>query len=84
MKKDITIERPTSTRQVNKHLKHLGDVKLIKGEGYYYIYSDDEEMSLKIAGLYTSSIHVHKLNQQTIARWVEDVESLFTSDMNNR
>lgn len=61
--------------KVNKaiHAK-FPEIKLIRGEGYYYIYSDNEALSLKIAGLFTSSIPVYSIKHASIEKLVEMVE----------
>jgi hypothetical protein len=51
-------------------------IMLVKGEGYFYIASNDDEMGLKIAGLYTSSIPVYSINQLSIEKWVAEVDQL--------
>ena len=67
--------------QVNRAIgEKFPDVFLAKGEGYFYIASDNEEMGLRIAGLYTTSIPVYKLNEQTIEGWVRDVELLLNQE----
>ncbi len=58
--------------------KHFPNVCLTRGEGYYYIYSDDKETALKIASLYSSGIYgVSRLNQLTIEQWVNEIKYLF-------
>lgn len=49
-------------------------VKLAKGKGYFYVYSDEADMGLKLAGLYTTSIDVDKINLMSLDRWVSEVE----------
>lgn len=74
--------KPRTIAEVNKAIQQkFPDVILVKGHKYFYISSDNEEMGLKIAGLYTTSISVFSLGQQTIEKWVQDVEHLL-SDKN--
>lgn len=47
------------------------------GSTYFYIYSDDDELGLKIAGLYASSIYVSRIDIMTIEQWIEAVNLLF-------
>ena len=69
--------KPRTLAEVNKAIqKKYPKVILVKGRGYFYISSNDNEMALKIARLYTTSIPVCKLSQLTIEQWVNDVESL--------
>lgn len=44
------------------------------GANYFYVYSDNEAMSIKLAGLYSKSILVDKITQMTVEEWVEAVE----------
>lgn len=64
-------------KTVNKAIEaKFPKVRLEKGKGYFYIYSDDDEMALKIAGLHTTSIYCYQISQQSVERWVGDVEIL--------
>jgi len=68
---------------LNKELeKHFPHVRLARGEGYYYIYSDNEETGLRIAGLYSSGIYVNQLKHLTIEQWIQEVRDLFDEDKN--
>lgn len=60
--------------KVNKAInaKYPG-VQLTKGEGYFYLYSDDKEIGLKICGLYTSSIGVFAINHLNLEQWLMHV-----------
>lgn len=83
------VEKAQSLAQVNKelHKKHP-KIDIVKGKGYYYIASDDEEMGLKLAGLYTTSIPVFSITQQTVDQWLADVDLLLkdenSGDMNEK
>ena len=70
--------RARTLDQVNRAISKQIDprVTLVKGAGYFYIHSDDDEMGNKIAGLYTSSIPVCHLNHQTVQTWVNDVRDI--------
>ena len=62
-------------KQVNNSIqKEIGNFTLVKGEGYFYIYSEDYELDLKLKSLYTTSIYVCHLNHQSIKDWLEDVK----------
>jgi hypothetical protein len=68
---------------INQELeKHFPHVRLARGEGYFYIYSDDKETGLKIAGLYASSIYVNQLKHLTLEQWIEAVRELFDEEKN--
>lgn len=66
-----------SLAQVNAAIQKVyPNIILVKGHDYFYITSDDEKMSLFIAGLYTSSIWVARIGQQAVETWVDDVKRL--------
>ena len=67
----------TSLKRLNQKIdKIYPGVFLVKGDGYFYVASDDEKMALKIAGLYQSGIYVCHLTHQSEERWIEDVKRL--------
>ena len=49
-------------------------VQLAKGEGNFYIYSDNKELDLKIGMLYQCSIPVYGINQLSLQQWIESVD----------
>lgn len=51
----------------------LEKVQLEKGKGYFYIWSDDEETALMIAGIYDNSIMVNSFNQLNIKQWINEI-----------
>lgn len=70
-------KKAVSLRQVNKALKEVHpNIELIKGEGYFYISSDDDKTALMLAGLHTTSIPVYSITQQTTQQWINDVTNL--------
>lgn len=58
-------------KELKKKLSRLGlnDIRLIKGQGYFYIISD--ERTLK-----ESSIYLNSFNHQSIDEWVNDIIQL--------
>ena len=54
----------------------LEKVLLIKGNGYYWITSDDDETYDAIQDAEEQTIYVNSFNQQTPEQWVEDVKYL--------
>ena len=54
----------------------LEKVLLIKGNGYYYITSDDDDTYDAINSVMDQSIYVNSFNQQTPEQWVEDIKLL--------
>ena len=64
-------------KQLNKIIQEqIGDILLIKGKGYFYVTSEDEEIGLRLAGLDSTSIYVCHLNQQTVSQWIDDVRQI--------
>lgn len=62
---------------VNKAISELHPyIFLQKGNGYYYVASDDYETSMFLAGLFTTSIYVNKLNAYTLEYWIKEVKSI--------
>mgnify|MGYP003660978157 FL=1 len=67
--------RARTLSQVNREIqKEIGNVYLCKGEGYFYVSSNDEKIGSSLSSLYTTSIYVCHLNQQTVSEWVKDVK----------
>lgn len=67
-----------TNKAFRKAMKEAGleRVQLEKGEGYFYIWSDDEETALKIAGLYDNMIMVNSFNQLPIVVWIHEIKEL--------
>lgn len=65
-------------RKLKEALKEEGleNINLEKGNGYFWIWSDDEEMNLKITSLYSNSILVNSFKNQSIENWVKDIKEL--------
>jgi hypothetical protein len=61
--------------KVNKYIQQkYPEIELVKGKGYFYVYSKNDAIGLKLAGLFTTTIAVYSLNECTIERWLELVE----------
>ena len=54
-------------KKVNKALAQLGDIKLIKGEGYYYFIGDDVSMGAE-------GVCVNTLNCLEIEGWINEAK----------
>lgn len=66
--------------QVNKAIKkQIGNVCLQKGKGYFYVSSENYDISLKLASLYSTSIYVCHLNQQSLEDWIKDVRDIVSN-----
>lgn len=57
----------------------LEKVLLCKGDGYFYITSDDDEWAYKIMGMYENAIYLNSFNHQTPEQWVEDIKQLLST-----
>lgn len=51
-------------------------VRLAKGHGYHYIYSNHGETALMIAGLFSTSIYVKETGLITVQQWLRAVTYL--------
>jgi len=70
-------------QQVNQAIQNRRPfVFLVKGKGYYYIASNHEETSLRIASLYQSSIYVYSITNLSVEQWIDAVDHLF-NNLNN-
>lgn len=71
-----------TNKAFRKAMKEAGleRVQLEKGEGYFYIWSDDEETALKIAGLHDNMIMVNSFNQLPIVVWIHEIKELLEDE----
>lgn len=65
-------------RKFLKLMKDAGleKVLLCKGDGYYYITSDDDDTFSIINSVMDTSIYVYAFNHQSPEQWVEDIKYL--------
>lgn len=56
----------------------LEKVILCKGNGYYWITSDDNDTWALIDSLPETTIYVNSFNQQTPEQWVDDIKQLLS------
>lgn len=54
----------------------LEKINLEKGNGYFWLWSDDDYWSNKILDLESSSILVNSFKDQSIENWVRDIKEL--------
>ncbi len=65
--------------QVNKAIQAKYPlIKLVKGKGYYYVHSEDDNISLQLAALFSTSIPVANIKHQSVDNWIKDVESVLS------
>lgn len=53
---------------VNKAIAHLGDIKLVKGSGYFYFVGDSVNVS-------ASGVYVYRLNELPLEQWIEEAKA---------
>lgn len=71
--------------KVNKHIQAKYPlIQLVRGEGDFYIASEDDAMALKLAALYTTSIPVHAINNLTLGGWMDSVEYVMRDAQRNQ
>ena len=54
----------------------LEKVQLEKGNGYFWIWSDDEELADRIASIYDNCILCNSFKDQSIENWIDDIKAL--------
>lgn len=70
-----------SLKKVNEYIQtKYPTLEIIKGKGYFYVCSDDDQMALALAGLYTTSIGVCKVSHLPLEKWMTSVESLLKDE----
>lgn len=73
-----------SLKLVNEYIQILyPEISLAKDNGYFYIYSDNDAVGLKLAALGSTSISVCHLNHGTIEKWREWVTSALNDSQRN-
>lgn len=76
MKKRVTL------KNVNAYIQTKYPViQLIKGNGYFWVYSEDDNIGLQLAGLYTTSIDIPRITMLTEDEWLDKVEWIMTDPM---
>lgn len=67
-------------RKFLKLMKSAGleKVLLCKGDGYYYITSDDDDTWALIDSLPETTIYINSFNQQYPEQWVDDIKQLLS------
>lgn len=73
-----------SLKLVNEYIQMMyPEICLAKDNGFFYIYSDNNAVALKLATLGSTSIGVCHLNHTTIERWREFVTSALNDSQRN-
>ena len=75
------IARDVRNRKFLKLMKDAGldNIILCKGDGYYWITSDDDATYNIIDSLPETTIYINSFNQQTPEQWVEDIKQLLAN-----
>lgn len=69
-------------REVNKALAlRVPGVILVKGEGYFYIASDNKKLATAIAKLPSTQINEASITFKTVDEWVESVRNLLKAGL---
>ena len=78
----VESDRSVKNKKFLKLMKAAGleKVLLCKGNGYYWITSDDEDTWALIDSLPETTIYVDSFNQQTPEQWVEDIKQLLKAE----
>lgn len=76
----IESDGSVKNRKFLKLMKAAGleKVLLCKGNGYYYITSDDDDTWALIDSLPETTIYVNSFNQQYPEQWVDDIKQLLS------
>lgn len=78
----VESDASVKNRKFLKLMKTAGleKVFLCKGNGYYYITSDDDDTWVLIDSLPETTIYVNSFNQQTPEQWVDDIKQLLKAE----
>ena len=60
--------------------KHGLDVKLFQGGGVFHFYSDDEKTGLMLSGLYSTTVYMYRLSDQSVDNWVKDFDIILKEE----
>jgi hypothetical protein len=73
------MKKSKSLKALNEIIgKRFPHVFLERGEGYFYIASNDRETGNRIGALYQSGIYMSDIEDLTIDEWIKEVEKLFS------
>ena len=76
----VESDRSVKNKKFLKLMKDAGleKVLLCKGNGYYYITSDDDATWALIDSLSETTIYINSFNQQYPEQWVDDIKQLLS------
>ena len=71
-------------KKINKAVQKLyPEIQVVRTLDYFTVWSENEAISLKIAGLYQNSIHVYRVNQLTLEQWISHVKFVLDDNYRN-
>ena len=74
--------RPTSLKSANAHIQtKYPQIFLVRGNGYYWVASNDDNIGLQLAGLYTTIIGTPRITMLTPEQWLEQVEYILADSV---
>lgn len=71
---DKDVKNPKLYRLLKK--EGLDKIILVKGDGYFYVTSDDDDVYDELCNLESTSIYVNSFYHQSPEKWVEDIKEL--------
>ncbi len=73
-------DRPKTLKALNKYIQKeiKSTLLIVRGEGYFYIASDDKETALELAILPQTGIYVYKVTDLTFENWYQSVKTLIS------
>jgi hypothetical protein len=77
----MTNKYPKTLKALNKFVQHEinSSIMVVKGDGYFYITSDNQDKALEIAALYQTSIYVNSVNHLSFEGWYSSINQLFNN-----
>lgn len=76
--RQMTMVQIVKNKRLYEELARVGieGVLLCKGNGYYYIAPNTDEVAKKLATLERSMIYCNSFKQQSIEDWVKDIQGI--------
>ena len=66
-----------TVKQVNAYIQQTyPDLFIERCHNYFIVWSDKDDITLKLAGLYTNSISVYAVGHLTLEQWLERVKDV--------
>lgn len=70
-------------KKLYEELSRVGivGVLLCKGNGYFYLAPDSDEMALILSKIERSMIYCNSFRQQSVEDWVKDIQGIIGSEV---